>query len=567
VRFCASLNSPLIAPTGPPSSRAIPSAGAVWRRQSSIALFAKQVYPVPNFELAGFGATGKRKRRTGQGGGGLRMAGTGANQTPQEPSQGGAGSLLRSRRVPIRTALYLGFGLIFTLWLLSAYNLGQRLEELESREIEVSDQFAHNGRMLTEIRAEVTLGAIYLREALLETPPEPGEAYERQLEESRKRIEQAFRAYLPVFASREHQEDFEHLRQQIEDYWNTISGLVSQAAEDQKRGSHRYYVLLPQQREDILRLSESIAALNQQVFLQRRGERAQLHRDIERRIFWSTGLVVALSIAIAFFITSYAGRLENRIRQQSLQDLQYQRELQDLSLRLSHAHEEERKTIGRELHDEIGQALTAIKMNVALAQRSLLNPERAQALLEEARGIADQTVTAVRDLSQLLHPTLLEDLGLFQALNSHLRDYSRRTGIRAELVQENLEEHLPSELAICIYRIVQEALTNIAKHAQASSCRVLLRGLPRSVQVVIEDNGKGFRADPWPFDDRTTGVGLRGMKERVHALEGTFRVETSPGEGTHLRIELPLRERDIPVRVPAVTILTPPERIPADRVG
>jgi signal transduction histidine kinase len=421
--------------------------------------------------------------------------------------------------------------------------------------------------MLLEIRLEVMLGAIYLREALLQTPPEPRESYVRRLEESRKRIEKAFRAYLPVFASPEHQEDFEHLRQQIEDYWRTISGLVSQAAEDRKRGSHRYYVLLPQQREEILRLSESIAALNQQVFQQRRGERAQLHRDIERRIFGSTGLVVALSIVIAFFTTYYAGRLEDRIRLQSLQDLQYQRELQDLSVRLSHAHEEERKTIGRELHDEIGQALTAIKMNVALAQRSLTNPERAHALLEEARGIADQTVTEVRDLSQLLRPTLLEDLGLYQALDSHLRDYSRRTGIRAELVLENLEDPLPPELTMCVYRIVQEALTNIAKHAQASSCQVSLRGLSRSVQVVIEDNGKGFRADPWPFDDRTTGVGLRGMKERVHALEGTFGVETSPGEGTHLRIELPLRERDIQVRAPAAPVQTPSERVPADQVG
>lgn len=494
------------------------------------------------------------------------MVGAGTNSTLQNPKPGDPGSLPHFHRVPIRTALYLGFGLIFTLWLLSTYNLGQRLAELESREIEVSDQFAHNGRLLLEIRSEVMLGAIYLREALLETPPEPRETYERQLEESRKRIEKAFRAYLPVFDSSEHQEDFEHLRQQIEDYWRTVSGLVSQAAEDRKRGSHRYYVMLPQQREDIFRLSESIAALNQQVFLQRRAERAQVHRDIERRILWSTGLVVALSIAIALFITYHAGRLESRIRLQSLQDLQYQRELQDLSVRLSHAQEEERKTIGRELHDEIGQALTAIKMNVALAQRSLMNPARAQVLLEEARGVADQTVTAVRDLSQLLRPTLLDDLGLYQALNSHLRDYSRRTGIRTELVQQNMAEQLQPELAICIYRIVQEALTNIAKHAQASSCRVSLLGLSRSVQVVIEDDGKGFLADGRPLDNRTTGVGLRGMKERVHALEGTFQVETSPGKGTHLRIELPLRESESRVRVTTASVQVPQETVPADKI-
>jgi signal transduction histidine kinase len=120
---------------------------------------------------------------------------------------------------------------------------------------------------------------------------------------------------------------------------------------------------------------------------------------------------------------------------------------------------------------------------------------------------------------------------------------------------------------MCVYRIVQEALTNIAKHAQASSCQVTLRGLSRSVQVVIEDDGKGFRAEPRPFDNPTTGVGLRGMKERVHALEGTFGVETSPGEGTHLRIELPLRESESRGRVPAAPVQTPSEKVPADQVG
>lgn len=527
------------------------------------------MYPIAKLESAELAADGRTQRTHEAGGGFLRMRGAESNQTLQEPQLGGTRDLLRSRRmrIPLRNSLYIGFGLIFSLWLYSTYNLGQRLEELESREIEISDQFAHNGRLLLEIRSEVMLGAIYLREALLEIPPEPEEAYEKHLAEGQKRIEKAFRAYLPVFASPKHQENFEQLRRQVENYWRTISGLVSQAAEDSKRGSHRYYVVLPQQREDIFRLSESIAALNQQVFVQRRAERAEVHRDVERRILWSTALVVALAIAIAVFITSYAGRLEHRIRLQSLQDLEYQRELQDLSVRLSRAQEEERKTIGRELHDEIGQALTAIKMNMDLAQRSLTNPERAEALLEEARGVADQTVNAVRDLSQLLRPTLLEDLGLYQALDSHLRDYSRRTGIRTELVQENMAADLPPEVAICIYRIVQEALTNIAKHAQASACRVVLRGLSRSAQVVIEDDGQGFRADPLPFDNGMAGVGLRGMRERVHALEGTFQVETGPGKGTQLRIELPLRDSESQVRVTTVSVQLPQAIVPADETS
>ena len=428
----------------------------------------------------------------------LRMTGMENNIAPEEPKQGGSGYPVQPHRVPIRTALYVGFGLIFSLWLLSTYSLEQRLTELERREREVSTQSARNERLLFEIRAQFLLSAIYLRDFLLAGRPDLREHYESQVSDTRLKIERAFEEYRPAFDSPDLRNRRGHLRQEMEEYWGTLAPQVFQgpgftAAE---AGLFLRQYVIPQ-RDEIIRLSEVIANLDQENLQQRQTGVAQLHLDMVRRILWSTGLVVALCMGIAFFITFYAGRLEDRIRQQSLQDLQNKRELQNLSVRLAHAQEEERKVIARELHDEIGQALTAIKMDVALAQRSLGNRPRAESLLEEARSIADRTVGAVRDLSQLLRPTLLDDLGLYQALNSHLRSYSRRTGIRAELVQENMAENIAPESAICIYRIVQEALNNIAKHAQASTCRVLLRGLPRSMEVMIEDNGKGFQGNPW----------------------------------------------------------------------
>ena len=326
----------------------------------------------------------------------------------------------------------------------------------------------------------------------------------------------------------------------------------------------RQYVI--PKRDEIIRLSEEIADLDQDNLRQRQEEVAQLHTDMVRRILWSTGLVVVLCVGIAFFITFYAGGLEDRIRQQSLQDQQNKRELQDLSVRLASAQEEERRAIARELHDEIGQALQAIKMDVAMAQRNLGNTPRAESLLEEASGIADRTVSSVRDLSQLLRPTLLDDLGLYQALLSHVRSYSKRTGIRAELVQEDMRENLEPESAICIYRIVQESLNNIAKHAQASTCRVLLRGLPHSVEVMIEDNGKGFDTKPSKSNGSTSGVGLKGIRERVNSLEGTFRLESSPGLGARLWIELPLRESNAETRVSSVSVQVPPETISSVQV-
>jgi len=133
-------------------------------------------------------------------------------------------------------------------------------------------------------------------------------------------------------------------------------------------------------------------------------------------------------------------------------------------------------------------------------------------------------------------------------------------------LQEDMAEHIDPESAICIYRIVQEALNNIAKHAQASTCRVLLRGLPRSVEVVIEDNGMGFQAEPWDSNGSTTGVGLKGIRERVNSLQGTFRLETGPGRGTRIWIELPRRESGATVRVSSVSVQVPSEILPVEKV-
>jgi signal transduction histidine kinase len=497
----------------------------------------------------------------------LSMTGIDGNGMPEVPQQGNPGYPVRPHRLPIRTALWMGFGLIFALWLLSTYNLEQRLSELEARERQISSQSSLNGRLLSEIRDQFLLSAIYYRDALLDSRPDLREFYEFQVEETRLKIEQAFEQYRPVFNSDEMAERRERLRREIDEYWGTLAPLDSL---DSKRpgvrpldaGLYLRQYVIPK-RDEIIRLSGEITNLNQDNLRLRQEEVAQLHLDMVRRILWSTGLVVVLCMGIAFFITFYAGDLEGRIRRQSLQDQQNKRELQDLSVRLAHAQEEERRAIARELHDEIGQALQAIKMDVAMAKRNLGNPPRAESLLEEARGIADRTVGSVRDLSQLLRPTLLDDLGLYQALLSHVRSYSRRTGIRAELVQENMTESLEPESAICIYRIVQESLNNIAKHAQASTCRVLLRGLPHSVKVMIEDNGKGFETEPW---GSTSGVGLKGIRERVNSLEGNFRLETSPGRGTRLWIELPLRKSDTRPRISSVSVQVPPETISLEKV-
>jgi signal transduction histidine kinase len=144
----------------------------------------------------------------------------------------------------------------------------------------------------------------------------------------------------------------------------------------------------------------------------------------------------------------------------------------------------------------------------------------------------------VRQLSRLLHPPMLDDLGLVSALDSYLGTFGDRTGIRADLVHDGMNERPTPEIEICLFRIVQEATTNIARHASATACRVYLQRLPASVVLNVEDNGRGF--DPQlRRPGAEDGLGLLSIQERVADVRGTFRIESAPGRGTRLCVEVP----------------------------
>jgi signal transduction histidine kinase len=168
---------------------------------------------------------------------------------------------------------------------------------------------------------------------------------------------------------------------------------------------------------------------------------------------------------------------------------------------------------------------------------------RAAGAMHEARTVAQRALASVRDLSQLLRPSMLDDFGLPDALTWYLRTFGDRTGIRTELVQDGVDERLPIDVELCVYRAVQEALTNVARHARASVCRVFVQRLADSVVATVEDNGVGWRASTANAAPRADGLGLIGIRERALELGGTFRIDGTSGKGTRLTIELPLSAR------------------------
>lgn len=213
-------------------------------------------------------------------------------------------------------------------------------------------------------------------------------------------------------------------------------------------------------------------------------------------------------------------------------------ELRELSAVSQSALEQEKSRVARELHDEIGGSLTALKMDTAWVAERLPAGESAIAeKLAAMQKMLDHTVAATRRISSDLRPMMLDDLGLVPAAEWLVHDFQRRTGIVCELAIATAEIDLPSERATTVYRILQESLTNIAKHARATHAEVTLETESDTLILTVRDNGAGFDA-AGPRAPRS--FGLVGMRERVHLLGGEVRIESSPGKGTTVDARIPM---------------------------
>ncbi|GIW43656.1 MAG: hypothetical protein KatS3mg077_0938 [Candidatus Binatia bacterium] len=235
--------------------------------------------------------------------------------------------------------------------------------------------------------------------------------------------------------------------------------------------------------------------------------------------------------------------------QQSLysQLLQDRERLRQLSQRLVESSEATLQTISRELHDDLGQAITAVRLDLGRIERSLPLGSEARQQIQDSRRQLAAILDAVRNLSQVLRPAVLDDLGLVPALESYVSRFSARTGIQADLRIAVGEIVLPREIELAVYRTLQEALTNVARHAQARNVLVTLEVDSNRVRLRVRDDGRGFDPDAAPSFGKKLGMGITGMRERAGLYDGRLLVTSSPGKGTEVFLELPmiLRGEDI----------------------
>ncbi|BBM70759.1 PAS domain-containing sensor histidine kinase [Rhodothermus marinus] len=225
-----------------------------------------------------------------------------------------------------------------------------------------------------------------------------------------------------------------------------------------------------------------------------------------------------------------------------LQNARLFAQLRRLSRQLLVAHEEERRRIARELHDEVGALLTSAQLCLGMAQTDVSEAQQTLAQnLQEARALIDRLSQEIRQLTLQLRPPLLDELGLVGALQAYIERYHKQTGIRVHLHTElEPELRLPELIELTAYRFVQEALTNVARHAQTEEVAVQLRLTDRELLLVVEDQGVGF--DPEQAFATGRSMGLAAMRERIELLGGWLEIASHPGQGTRLKALLPLPE-------------------------
>ncbi|MDQ2776751.1 MAG: histidine kinase [Acidobacteriota bacterium] len=434
-----------------------------------------------------------------------------------------------------RRLLLIGFGGLLLLLAFTGFNALSVLNRIQTRNAGIRQDYLDRDRILQQLRSDVYLSGTYVRDLLLEPNPTRAAVHRNELNDARGRIESMITAYQTILRGEE-RAPFERFTKEVVSYFDSLRPALQWDSNQRRQFGYTFMKdsLLPR-RMVIVRLADQISQLNQEQMESGSRRVAALFSTFRRDLV----VLLIITLVIGFLLAS--GSIHRILRLERLSELRFDEALQargslrDLSARLVEVHETERRALSRELHDEVGQALSALLLaigNVAAMISRDDNPEARNQLLD-TRRLAEKTVAVVRDMSLLLRPSMLDDLGLIPALEWQAREISRTNSLGVSVQTESVPEDLPDEQRTCIYRVVQEALRNITRHAKAKHVQIQLSQNEEALWLTIQDDGQGF------IPKREKGLGLLGMEERVKRLNGSFQIDSKPGNGATIHVELP----------------------------
>jgi signal transduction histidine kinase len=444
---------------------------------------------------------------------------------------------------PTRKLLIIGFGGLLLLIAFAALNAITVVRTIENRNERIRVEYLKRDRILQSLRSDLYLSGTYVRDLLLAREPDRANLHLQEFEKTRQKIDANVDAYGRILLPDE-RKAFSEFTAELHNYFSSLDPALKWTPIQRQNLAYAFIndFLLPR-RVEVVRLADQLGNLNQKQLEAGNQQVKALFSGFQHSLAFMLVICLASGVILTGLSIHRVLRLETVAKLHLDEVTQARSALRDLSSRLLDVQELERKAIARELHDEIGQAVSGLLLgigNVAATLSPESSPE-ALAQLQELRRVAERTVAEVRDMSLLLRPSMLDDLGLLPALQWQAREVSRTKGILVQVLgAEVSEEQLSDEQKTCIYRVVQEALQNVLRHSKATAVKIHLSESPDTLTLRIEDNGRGFS----PVQER--GLGLLGMEERVHHLNGSFHITSQQGGGAAIQVELPVSEKPVP---------------------
>jgi signal transduction histidine kinase len=434
-----------------------------------------------------------------------------------------------------RLILLLGFGTLLILIGLLALSAFWRAERIYSEVSSIHESYRKSASILDDIYTDVYRAAVLIRDFLIDPQIAAGGQYRNDLLSVRSSMENRLVELGPFT---EDKNALDRLRHEIDAYWDSTEPVFDWTPQQKAELGFRFLrqQVLPR-REAVILMTREINSLNADSLANVTQKMNQNQDTFRRQLGGMSGAVLLLGLLIASVSFFYISRLERRSEEERRRIEHAEQEMRLLSQKLVRAQEEERRSISRELHDEIGQMLTGLRLELRNLEEFHMAPGADfQKNLAEIKDLAEKTMRAVRDLAMGLRPSMLDDLGLGPALQWQAREYSRHNGIPATVDIDGDLDNLSEDVLTCVYRVVQESLTNCARHAQAKNVRITVHGSKSGIAVTIQDDGVGFDSG----SAISRGIGLIGMKERVRELGGTVALMSQPNKGTIVELALPL---------------------------
>jgi signal transduction histidine kinase len=333
------------------------------------------------------------------------------------------------------------------------------------------------------------------------------------------------------------------LRDILDNFW-LLSDEAFNLADEGHEDSARYLIRseLEEQHQTISGVVSQLLAMNDQA-QQEAGQRVILvYRQVSKDILLLIGILFLVALGTGLYTLQANRKTFERLRHLA-EKLQSQSEqLRMLSWKLIEVQEQTLRQVARDLHDHFGQILTAIGLMLGRAEQKAAGSDPVFVQdVRAAKKIVEDTLQSVRDESQIFRPAILDDFGLQQTLGWFAEQFTRQTGVQVHYAGKLADGLFPPEASIHVYRIVQEALSNVARHSGAREAWVTLEEKDNHLDLEIRDNGKGYEGGPEMKRAAGQGIGLMGMRERAEHLQGSFSIRSAPQKGTSVKVRVPLR--------------------------